>query len=64
MSETRDTSVRSNEGTAAVDAPVDRVGGCSPSTLSTGEAAREGGRPEVGPLGRGQRWSLARKRRW
>jgi transposase len=61
MSETRDTSVRLNEGTAAVDAPVGRVGGCSPSTLSTGDAASEGERPEVGPLGPRQRWSLARK---
>jgi transposase len=62
MSETRDTSVRSNEGAAGVDAPVGRVGGSSPSTLSTGEAASEGERPEVGPLGPRQRWSLARKR--
>jgi hypothetical protein len=55
--------MNSNQGAvAAVDAPVGRVGGCSPSTLSTGEAASEGERPEVGPLGRGQRWSLARKR--
>ena len=62
MSETRDTSMNSREGASAVDAPVGRVGGCSPSTLSTGEAASEGGRLEVGPLGHGQRWSLARKR--
>jgi hypothetical protein len=38
MSETRDTSVRSNEGAAAVDAPVGRVGGSSPSTLDGGRA--------------------------
>lgn len=62
MSETRDTSMNANEGAAAVDAPVGRVGGCSPSTLSTGRAASEVGRPEVGPLGPRQRWSLARKR--
>jgi transposase len=61
MSETRDTSVRSNEGAAAVDVPVGRVGGCSPSTLSTGQAVRDDER-EVGPLGPRQRWSLARKR--
>lgn len=62
MSETRDTSMNSNEGAAAADGPVGRVGGCSPSTLSTGQAAGEGERPEVGPLGPRQRWSLARKR--
>jgi hypothetical protein len=39
------------------DASVGRVGGRSPSTLSTG-----GGAPAAGPLGPGQRWSVARKR--
>lgn len=39
------------------DAPVGRVGGRSPSTLSTG-----GGAPGAGPLAPGQRWSVARKR--
>ena len=39
------------------DAPVDSVGGRSPSTLSTG-----GGAPAAGPLAPGQRWSVARKR--
>lgn len=39
------------------DAPVGRVGGRSPSTLSTG-----GGAPAAGPLAPGQRWSVARKR--
>ena len=41
------------------DAPVGRVGGRSPSTLSTGGSA-----PTVaaGPLAPGQRWSAARKR--
>lgn len=39
------------------DAPVGRVGGRSPSTLSTG-----GGAPATGPLAPGQRWSVARKR--
>jgi hypothetical protein len=52
MSETSDTSMYSHEG-AAVDAPVGRVVGCSPSTLSTGEAASEGGRPESGRLAAG-----------
>ena len=61
MSETRDTSMNSTRG-AAVDAPVGRVGGGSPSTLSTGQAASAGERPEVGPFGHGQRWSVARKK--
>lgn len=39
------------------DAPVGRVVGRSPSTLSTG-----GGAPTAGPLAPGQRWSVARKR--
>jgi transposase len=39
------------------DASVGRVGGRSPSTLSTG-----GGAPAAGPLAPGQRWSVARKR--
>ena len=30
--------------------------------LSTGQAATQGELPEVGPLGPGQRWSVARKR--
>jgi len=38
------------------EAPVGRVGGRSPSTLSTG------GAPAAGPLAPGQRWSVARKR--
>ena len=51
-----------------VDGPVVSEGGRSPSTLSPGHAkvtasetssARE---PRVGPLGPGQRWSVARKR--
>lgn len=40
------------------DAPVGRVGGQSPSTLSTGGSAPAA----AGPLGPGQRWSVARKR--
>jgi transposase len=60
MSEPRDTIMNSKEA-AAVDALVGRVGGRSPSTLSTGRAARDE-LPEVGPLGPGQRWSVARKR--
>jgi len=39
------------------DAPVGRVGGRSPSTLSAG-----GGAPAAEPLAPGQRWSVARKR--
>jgi transposase len=40
------------------DAPVGRVGGRCPSTLSTGGSAPAA----AGPLGPGQRWSVARKR--
>jgi hypothetical protein len=49
---------------AAVDEPVVRVGGQSPSTLSTGCAstASPADPPEIGPLAPGQRWSVARKR--
>jgi len=47
--------------TDSVAAPVGRVGGQRPSTLSTGSDASSGA-PETGPLGPGQRWSLARKR--
>ena len=39
------------------DAPVGRVGGRRPSMLSPGGRA-----PAAGPLGPGQRWSVARKR--
>ena len=39
------------------DAPVGRVVGRSPSTLSTG-----GGAAAAGPLAPGQRWSVSRKR--
>ena len=46
-----------NERVDADDAPVGRVGGRRPSTLSTGEDA-----PGAGPLRPGQRWSVARKR--
>jgi len=47
--------------------PVDSVGGSSPSTLSTGRtkpaaATAPSSSPRVGPLGPGQRWSVARKR--
>jgi transposase len=48
---------------AATDGPVVSAGGRSPSTLSTGRAARSGpGAPKPGPLAPGQRWSVARKR--
>jgi transposase len=68
MSEPRDTIMNSKEAAAAaLDALVGRVGGHSPSMLSTGlgeqvgRAARDK-LPELGPLGPGQRWSVARKR--
>jgi transposase len=49
---------------AAVDGPVGREGGRSPSTLSTGlvASAAETALPKIGPLAPGQRWSVARKR--
>lgn len=43
------------------DAPVGRVGGRSPSRLSTGDDAPSGA-VETGPLGPGQRWSVALER--
>ena len=52
---------KQNDQMDTVDAPVGRVGGRRPSTLSTVEGASAGA-PETGPLGPGQRWSLARKR--
>ena len=62
MSEPRDPTMNSKEAAAVDDALVGRVGGRSPSMLSTGQAATQGELPEVGPLGLGQRWSVARKR--
>lgn len=52
MNQTKQTDEKDS-----VAAPVGRVGGRRPSTLSTNDGA-----PETGPLGPGQRWSLARKR--
>jgi len=47
----------------AVDGPVVSEGGRSPSTLSTGRAARSATiAPQPGPLAPGQRWSVGRKR--
>ena len=52
---------------AAADGPVVSEGGCSPSTLSTGQrATSQGGTPPAasrpGLLAPGQRWSAGRKR--
>src|SRR3954470_973209 len=52
---------------AAADGPVVSEGGCSPSTLSTGQRdASQGGTPltagRPGPLAPGRRWSAGRKR--
>lgn len=52
MNQTKQT-----DQTDSVAAPVGRVGGRRPSTMSTDDGATE-----TGPLGPGQRWSLARKR--
>src|SRR3954467_5629653 len=51
---------------AAADGPVVSEGGCSPSTLSTGQRdASQGGTPltagRPGPLAPGRRWSAGRK---
>jgi hypothetical protein len=56
MNQTKQT-----DETDTVAAPVGRVGGRRPSTLSIGDGT-PGGAPETGPFGPGQRWSLARKR--
>lgn len=62
------------EDPSAVDGPVGSEGGRSPSALSTGPAPTTPAMvpgatatpatapPKVGPLGPGQRWSVARKR--
>ena len=64
MDQPRDPQMNGQDGAAAVDEPVVRVGGRRPSTLSTGcapaPAAVEA--PGTGPLSPGQRWSVARKR--
>jgi transposase len=62
MSEATDPTMMLKNAAAAVDASVGWVGGRSPSTLSTGQAATRAERPEVLRLGPGQRWSLARKK--
>ena len=63
MDQPRDPQMNGQDGAAVVDEPVVRVGGRSPSTLSTGcapVAAAEA--PGTGALAPGQRWSVARKR--
>jgi transposase len=64
MDQPRDPHMNRQNGAAAVDEPVVRVGGCSPSTLSTGCASTAPGEqpPGTGRLAPGQRWSVARKR--
>ena len=64
MNQPRDPQMSGQNGAVAVDEPVVRVGGCSPSTLSTGCASTAPGEqpPGTGPLAPGQRWSVARKR--
>ena len=68
------SSMKTIDHPAAVDGPVGRESGRSPSTLSTGQAppppatvlaataAPGASPPTVGPLSPGQRWSVARKR--
>ena len=64
MDEPRDPQMNGQDGVAVVDEPVVRVGGRSPSTLSTGCASTAPGEqpPGTGRLAPGQRWSVARKR--
>ncbi len=63
MDQSRDPQMNWQDGVAAVDEPVVRVGGRSLSKLSTGCAAAASAEPvEIGPLAPGQRWSVARKR--
>jgi transposase len=63
MDQSRDPQMNRQDGAAGVDEPVVRVGGRSPSMLSTGCASPgPDGEPGTGPLAPGQRWSVARKR--
>lgn len=62
MDQPRDSQMNGQDGVAAVDEPVVRVGGRSPSTLSTGCAPAPVEAPGTGPLAPGQRWSVSRKR--
>ena len=62
MDQSRDPQMNEQDRAAAVDEPVVRVGGRSPSTLSTGCASAAPSEPAGGPLAPGQRWSVARKR--
>src|SRR3712207_6219578 len=61
-------SMDQNNRNDAVDGPVVSEGGRSPSTLFPGQGTPEashaaaGGKPPMGPLAPGQRWSAARKR--
>lgn len=61
MDHPRKCQMDGNDRVDIDDAPVGRVGGRSPSRLSTGDDAPSGA-VEAGPLGPGQRWSVARKR--
>jgi transposase len=61
MDEPRKYRMNGNARVDGDDAPVVREGGRSPSTLSMGDGAGSGA-AEAGPLGPGQRWSVARKR--
>lgn len=62
MDQLRDPQMNGQDRAAAVDEPLDSVGGQSRSTLSTGFASVPEGPLEVGQLAPGQRWSVARKR--
>ena len=53
---------REIEGADFAAAPLVSEGGRSPSTLSTGSTGAPPNPSTIGPLGPGQRWSVARKR--
>ena len=55
-------SMDQNDRTDVGDGPVVSGGGCSPSTLSTGQDAPAKTGTGLGPLAPGQRWSAGRKR--
>ena len=63
MDQSKDPQMNAQDGVAAVDEPVVRVGGRRPSTLSTGCAPAAAAEAlGAGALAPGQRWSVARKR--
>lgn len=62
MDQSKEPQMNGQDRAAAIEDPVVRVGGQSPSMLSTGFASEPEEPPEVGQLAPGQRWSVGRKR--